>query len=519
MEYIVTAEEMKYYDRTTIEEIGIPSLVLMERAALSVLNEIEAADKKGKVLILAGCGNNGGDGLALARLLAEREYPVEVVVCGNPIKATNEWKKQADILQNYAVTIHMESPFKGRNLLKKEYTVLVDALFGVGLSREVTGDYAEMINIFNELEGYKIAIDIPSGIHSDTGEVMGCAVRADVTVCLGFPKRGHFFYPGYEYCGQVKVREIGIGKAAFRGRMPGMYRYTEDIKKLLPKRSPNGNKGTFGKVLLVAGSRNMAGAAVLSAKSCYQTGAGMVKVVTPECNRIILQETVPEALLWTYPDKINHSDETNTAHEGATIYLRDSDLGWANVCAIGPGLGTDEAALCLLKQLLRNSQNPLVIDADGLNLLAKYPDLQEEIAVRTAEGRSIIMTPHVAELSRLLGESIKDIKEHPTESAMRLADRLGCVVVSKDARTLICQSDSPVCMNTTGNSGMATAGSGDVLTGIIAGLLAQGMEAFEAASIGGYLHGLAGDVAADKLLEYGVTASSLIGQIGRDSNE
>lgn len=497
MEYLVTAEEMKRYDRVTIGEIGIPALVLMERAALAVMEEIAAVCRGGRVLILAGVGNNGGDGLALARLLAERGYQVEVAVCGDPGRATEEWKTQEAVLRNYPVRIMQEGMSAGRKTLGKEYTILVDALFGVGLSREVSGKYREQIEQFNGLSGYKIAVDVPSGIHSDTGEVCGCAVKADLTVCLGMAKRGLYFYPGCEYCGIVKVKEIGIGEAAFRGVLPQMYRYTERIEDLLPVRKGNGNKGTFGKVLLAAGSRNMAGAAVLAARGCYKSGAGMVKVATPECNRIVLQAAVPEALLWTYgeenEDMLQESDLERTAD-------------WADVLAVGPGLGTGEGAYRLLKLLLERSGQPIVIDADGLNLLAEYPDLKDLAASRTACGRRVVLTPHLGELSRLTGESIHEIRFHPVDSVMGLARRLHCVVAGKDARTVICQEGRQICLNTTGNSGMATAGSGDVLAGMIAGLLAQGMEPFEAAAVGVYWHGLAGDAAAAACGEYGVTA-------------
>lgn len=497
MEYLVTAEEMKRYDAVTIRKIGIPSLVLMERAALAVMEEIAAVCQEGTALILAGTGNNGGDGLALARLLAERGFQVEVLVCGDPGRATEEWKKEASILSNYPVKFEPEGMSPGRKPLRKEYTVLVDALFGVGLSREVTGEYRERIEQFNGLCGYKVAVDIPSGIHSDTGRICGCAVKADLTVCLGIGKRGLYLYPGCEYCGAVKVKEIGIGKAAFRDSLPGMFRYTEEIEKLLPPRKGSGNKGTFGKVLLAAGSRNMAGAAVLAARGCYGSGAGMVRVATPECNRTILQAAVPEALLWTYEEE----------REGLPS---KPDLDWADVLAAGPGLGTGECAYQLLRYMLEQSGKPLVIDADGLNLLAKHPSLMELAASQGRAGRKMVLTPHMGELSRLTGESIAEIRLHPAESVMGLAGKLHCVVAGKDARTFICQEGRPVCLNTTGNSGMATAGSGDVLAGMIAGLLAQGMEAFEAASAGVYWHGMSGDAAAAVSGEYGVTASGIL---------
>lgn len=508
MEYLVTAEEMKSYDHAAIHRIKIPSLVLMERAALSVYEEIRKRfpDEKGRrVLILAGCGNNGADGLALARMLSEAGFFTEVVICGNQEKATLEWKTQYEILSHFPVRT-------GSKPQLSEYDIFIDALFGVGLSREVTGDYAQLISWFNEAAGFKLAVDVPSGIHSDNGRVMGCAVKADLTVCFAYGKRGLYLYPGCEYAGEVVLKQIGIGETAFFGRKPGMFRYTENIKELLPARDGSGNKGTFGKVLLAAGSRNMAGAAVLAALGCYRSGAGMVKVLTPECNRAILQTAVPEALLCT--ERV----------------IQKELFDWPDVLVIGPGLGTDERAYGLLHAFLTDGMKPMgtkepmgtrepmdtresmdallpiVIDADGLNLLAMHPEL---MALVEAQDRTIILTPHVGELARLCGKTAAQVKEFLPDYAMGLAQKLNCVIVSKDARTFVCQSGRPICLNIVGNSGMATAGSGDVLAGVIAGLLAQGMNGFEAAGVGVYLHALAGDAAAARLGQHGLMAGDI----------
>jgi len=469
---------------------GIPALVLMERAALTVYEEIVSRKSGGHVLILVGCGNNGADGLALARLLAGRKngreegsFTVEVVICGKREKATEQWKTQYEILQHFPVRTGHKPQFA-------EYDILVDALFGVGLSREIAGEYREILEWFNERSGYKVAVDMPSGVCADTGKILGCAARADLTVCFAYGKRGLYFYPGCEYAGETVVRDIGIGMEAFGEKEPEMFRHTGKITALLPKREQGGNKGTFGKVLLAAGSRNMAGAAVLCAEACYRSGSGMVKVLTEEYNREILQKAVPEALL--------------------SVEYRKKDLEWCDVLAVGPGLGTDKRACAIVEAFLKESDKPLVIDADGLNLLALNKELMALVTQQGQRGRSIILTPHVGEMARLCNARIEEIKENPVEKAKMLAETLQCVVVSKDARTLICKSGGPVCMNTTGNSGMAVAGSGDVLTGIIAGLLAQGMETYDAACTGVYLHGLAGEEAAARLGQYAMKSGDLI---------
>lgn len=496
MKYLVTSQEMKRYDSNTIERIGIPGMVLMERAALAAFEQIQQyfgqnENARKTVLILVGTGNNGGDGLALARLLAQDGYEVCVECAGDEAKASQQWKSQLDILKNSLC--ETVAGITGRNVQDKEYTVWVDALFGIGLTREITGKYAEAVERFNAGRGLKVALDIPSGLDADSGKIWGCAVRADVTVTFGFCKRGLVLYPGCEYAGKVITAPIGIAEQSFFGELPGMFCLDEPLNRVLPLRKPEGNKGTFGKVLLIAGSINMAGAAILAAKAAYRAGAGMVKVITPAENRIILQETVPEALLGT---------EENL----------EESLQWADVAAVGPGMGMDEKALACLKKVIWDSKIPLLIDADGLNLLAEEWELQAMLA---AQERELILTPHMGEFARLTGKTVAELKERPDFYGRELAARLGAVVAVKDARTFVCAQHKAVCVNIVGNSGMATAGSGDVLAGIAAGLLAQGMSAYEAACVGVYVHALAGDRAAKENGEHGLMAGDILNGIGK----
>lgn len=487
MEYLVTAAEMKEYDANTIEKIGIPGMVLMERAALEAFRVIEEqvknAGEERRAFLLAGMGNNGGDGLALARLLCEAGYQVEIQCVGNPAKASGQWKMQREILKHFPVSF-------SRKNSGSEYNVIVDALFGVGLSRNIEGEYAQAIEGFNHLKGFKLSLDIPSGIHSDTGEIMGCAVFADVTVTFGFLKRGLMFFPGKEYVGRIRRADIGITSGSFLGHLPEMFFYNEEPRYLLPLRAVNGNKGTFGKILLVAGSLKMAGAAILAARAAYRIGAGMVKLISPEENRIILQGALPEALYGTYED------------------LAES-LEWADVIAIGPGIGKQREALEGLERVVRESTLPLVIDADALNLLAENPELEKELVCSGRNGRTVVLTPHVGELSRLMKKPVEELKKQLWHYGRELSRELAAVVVAKDAETFICRETGSICVNVHGNSGMATAGSGDVLTGIIAGLLGQRMEPFEAAGRAVYLHARAGDCAAAQLGEHACMAGDL----------
>ncbi len=496
MKFLVTPSEMKEYDNNTITKIGIPSMVLMERAALALRDAIlERISNPTTALIIAGVGNNGADGLALARMLAEKGCAVTVCVIGEEGKATQEWKQQRAILTHYECNIMAGETAMDALVcyaeVQAKFDVLVDALFGVGLNREVRSPYDEILTNMNAIDAFKVAADIPSGICANTGKVLGTAFRADVTVTFAFAKRGLFLYPGADYAGQCVVADIGISKESFWEHEPGIFYYDESPAELLPNRCKSGNKGTFGKVLIVAGFEKMAGAAILCARAALQTGAGMVKVICPEENRGILQGAVPEVLY------------------GGTDTLTES-LQWADVIAIGPGLGKSEEALTLLKSLLQIGKLPLILDADAINLVAENPALKELLREYPCEK---ILTPHMGEWSRLENDSIANLKENVFAAAGESAKKYAAVMVCKDARTVVADITGKICLNISGNDGMATAGSGDVLTGIIASLRAQGSGAFESASVGVYLHGLAGDAARDIYSEYGVTAGRIVENI------
>ncbi len=495
MKYIVTPGEMKEYDNNTITKIGIPSMVLMERAAIAIRDAInQNIGKPTTALIVAGVGNNGADGLALARMLTEQGCTVTVCVFGNEDKATTEWKQQKEILTHYACDI-VAGPVAVETLAcfarsQAKFDVLADALFGVGLNREVCSPYAEAIAFMNAINGYKVSADIPSGICGSTGKVLGCAFRADLTVTFAFAKRGILLYPGADYAGQCVVADIGISEQSFLEREPGVFYYDEDPANLLPDRNKSGNKGTFGKVLIIAGFEKMIGAAILCAKAALQTGAGMVKVICPEENRAILQGAVPE-VLYAGPDSIW------------------GNLEWADVVIVGPGFGKSKQAENLLKQILENGKLPLVLDADAINLVAENQEIKEALKNYTGEK---ILTPHMGEWARLERKTVSELKEAIFDTACQSAGAYGAVMVCKDART-VTAAQNRVCLNISGNNGMATAGSGDVLAGIIGALRAQGSSAFESAAVGVYIHGLAGDGARDIYTEYGVTAGRIVENI------
>lgn len=495
VQYLVTAQEMKQCDNNTIEQQGMTSEVLMERAALSVVEEINKAGwGKKKTLVVCGSGNNGGDGFAIGRLLFLQGTPVKILFAGKSEKMTRETGVQYKIAENYGVPVVNRFP-------EENFEVIVDALFGIGITRDVEGDFYTIIDRIEKQHctGTKVlAVDIPSGIHTDTGKVMNIGIKADLTVTFAYRKLGTVLYPGADYCGRMVVKNIGITDHGFMKKMPKAFTYdAEDLEKL-PERANDGNKGTFGKVLVIAGSEGMSGAAYLCGKGAFRAGAGMVQIYTWDGNREVLQNLLPEAIITTYP-------------EGEQDHLKlEKCLCWADVVCIGPGLGQSETAKAALEKVLELNKKPLVADADGLNLIAGN---QMDI-----KGKSypVVVTPHPGEMARLTGLETGYIKEHMAETAIRYAKENQLICVLKDARTVVAWGEDTYYVNTSGNSGMATAGSGDVLAGIIAGLAGQGLELSESARLGTFLHGIAGDRAGKAYGKAAVMASDIINFLGNE---
>ncbi|MCF2647774.1 NAD(P)H-hydrate dehydratase [Niallia circulans] len=483
MEYLLNSEEMKRCDVTTIQKIGMPSMVLMERAALSVVEELDSFDLT-RVLVVCGSGNNGADGYAVARLLHLQNIKVDVLFVGDEQKRTTENKQQQKIAEYYGVS-------SVKKIENNPYTTIVDALFGIGLSRPLSGKYLEIIEQVNQAEGEILSVDIPSGISADNGKVMGNAIKATRTVTFAFRKLGLVLYPGADYAGVVKVKDIGITARGFEGRFPKIYTYTRKDLERIPRRQSYSNKGTYGKILVVAGSKNMSGAAYFSAKAAYRMGAGLVRIVTPEENRQILQTLLPESIVTTYQRSQLDGDWLTEA------------INWASAIVIGPGMGISEEAKYLLSKVLSISKVPLVIDADAITLVAKEPELLHD------HEQKIIMTPHVGEMSRLTGKPIPKIADDIIEVAEKFAAEKKLTCVLKDARTIVTEGTEDTYVNISGNNGMATGGTGDVLTGVIVGLLAQGLREREAARLGVYIHGLAGDAAAAQKGPYGMLADDV----------
>ncbi len=489
MKYILDSHEMKQCDENTMQRRGMLSAVLMERAALAAAQEIVSRypDPETKVLIVCGAGNNGGDGIAVARLLYLQKYQVSICFVGKREKMTTETARQMQIAENYGVSFCNVSEAFAQN-----WDVVADAIFGIGLCREISGKYADILAQMNERKADKVAIDIASGVSGSTGQVLGIAFRADLTVTFGFAKRGQLLYPGMEYTGELKVADIGIDEQSLFDLKPQMRVLEPADLKFLPKRESRSNKGSYGKLLILAGSDQMAGAAIFAAKAAYRMGCGLIRVATVEENRLILQEQVPEAVLAVYNDGTD------------VVKFVETQLHWADAVVAGPGISQSELAEKMLHELIRQIRIPCLCDADALNILARHPEWWNEVQTE------MIITPHLGEMSRLTGQPISEIKDELVQTASEFAKEHQINVVLKDARTVTAGKNGSCFLNLSGNHGMATAGAGDVLSGVIGALLAQKLEPKIAAPLGVYVHGLAGDAAVPKCGHYAMMASDIV---------
>lgn len=494
MKYVLNAAQMKYADQYTINELGIPSMVLMERAALQTINAMkERRVDLSHTLVVCGSGNNGGDGFAIARLLLEEGYQPDIVFVGNIHSRSEETILQMQILTKMGVQI-------GNSLRDVEYSAIIDAVFGIGLSRAIEGRYQEIIERMNAYAGTKVAVDIASGISADTGAVLGCAFQADLTVTFAYEKRGQILFPGRGYSGEVSVRPIGITYPNIEAAKEVCFTCERSESGVqLPNRTADSNKGTYGKVLCITGSKGMSGAAYLSAKAAYLAGAGLVQIYTEESNRVILQQLLPEAIITTY-----NEEDTNA------FYRLPELLGWASVICVGCGLGMSSASKSLVEVVLTHSEKPMVIDADAINILSEY---SEEKKNALLEGKKhCVLTPHMKELSRLCGMDVMLLKNDRTNYAKKLSESLPATLVMKDSCTLVACAEQKMYLNKSGNAAMAKAGAGDVLAGIITGLMAQKMPSFDAAVLAVYLHGLAGDYARESCGAYSVLAEDILSE-------
>lgn len=492
MQLWVNAAQMKAADQYTIQKLGVPSLELMEHAAQACVQVLE--DEKvdlSHVCVVCGSGNNGGDGFAIARILQNNRYSVETFCVGNPEHYTEETQEQMHRLQECGGKITYGMP------QEDSYSVVIDAVFGVGLSRKVEGRYRQVIEQMNRMRGTKFAVDIPSGLSATTGCILGCAFKADYTVTFQLKKIGLELSQGRTMAGRVIVPDIGISTDSICEDQEIVRTAGKDIyRKMLPDRPEDSNKGTYGRLLVIAGSKGMAGAAYLNAHAAYMTGAGLVRIYTSSDNREILQTLLPEAIVTTY--------EEYNKEELLSL------LTWADSVCIGSGLGMSRLSEKILKTVIEYVKVPCLIDADGLNLLAENKNYLNQMAERR-----FVITPHMKEMSRLTGTPVEELKADRIQILKDFISRYRITCVLKDSRTLIASEEKGIRMNLTGNSAMAKAGSGDVLAGVISGWMVQEKEAEDAAELGTYIHGLSGDLAKFEKGVYSVMVRDLIEYISK----
>lgn len=492
MQLLVNAEQMKAADQYTIQELKIPSLELMEHAASACVMTMEKENMDlSRVCVVCGSGNNGGDGFAIARILKNKGYPVETFLVGNPEHCTEETKVQIGRLKECGGSIFYEAP------KKDDYSIVIDAVFGVGLSRKVEGTYRQVIEYMNQMRGVKFAVDIPSGLSASTGCILGCAFRADYTVTFQLKKIGLELAQGRAVAGKVIVPDIGISTDSVEDNKEVIRTAEkEEYKNMLPARPEDSNKGTYGRLLVIAGSKGMAGAAYMNAYAAYMTGAGLVRIYTTTDNREILQTLLPEAVITTY-DEFNKEELLSL-------------LEWADAVCIGSGLGRSKTSEKILKTTISYVGVSCLIDADGLNILSEDKNYLNRMI-----NRKFVITPHMKEMSRLIDAPVEELKADRIRIMKDFVAKYGITCVLKDSRTLIAGNEKGMHLNLTGNSAMAKAGSGDVLAGVIAGMMVQGKDTEEAAELGTYVHGLAGDLAKFEKGVYSVMARDLIEYISK----
>ena len=508
---ILTSAQMKEIDRRTIEEVGIPGPVLMENAGIQIFRFLQTIIlpyvDEDKIVIVSGRGNNGGDGLVIARHLWNNGMIPLVLLLGAKKELRGDAALNLGIAERIGVPVlevKTEAEWSARKKRLKDASVIIDAVFGTGLTKPADGLFARAIQDINRSAAFKVAVDIPSGLSADGFEIVGPAVRADVTVTLAAPKIAHILPPAEEWVGELMIADISV--PAFLFDSPELK--LEMVEKghvlgAFQKRKKDSHKGTYGHLLIIAGSLGKTGAAVMAGKAALKTGAGLVTVGTVRSGLPAVAKGMAE--LMTEP--LAETEEGTIAAAART--RARALLKGKTALLIGPGISTHDSTAEFLAGLLSEVKIPVVIDADGLNILSKKPNLLKKLPWPA------ILTPHPGEFARLVGLPLREVIKRKLELAPEFARKHKVVLVLKGYRTLTCAPDGRTFINPTGNPGMATGGSGDVLSGMIASLLLQEKDALRAALAAVYLHGLSGDQAAEKTGERALVAGDLIRSLPR----
>lgn len=505
---VASSGQMNEIDKRTINEIGIPGMVLMENASLKVAEEAlkSLGNATGRtVYIFAGKGNNGGDAFAVARHLFNRGADTRVFIPANKKDIKNDAAVNLDILERMKVEVleltdHSQLPPLKAGL--KDADLIIDGILGTGFKGKISGILEKVIEIVNSAGKPVISIDIPSGVNGDTGETPGICVKADKTVTFALPKTGLVVHPGCEFTGELVVEDISIPKSVVEG-MDIKLNLTDlgFVSRLIPERRSESNKGDYGKILIISGSEGMTGSGCLAASAALRSGAGLVYLGVPASLSAVYNSSLVEAIVIPLED--NKTGFVSRDSMGKIL----EKMGGMDAVAVGPGLSTREDIFYIVSGIIENSKVPLLLDADALNAISK------DVSVLGMLKAEAVLTPHPGEMARLCGISIKDVQNNRIRIAREFADKWGVTVVLKGARTVIAYPDGSTYINPTGNPGMASAGMGDVLTGVITSLVGQGLKPCDAATAGVYIHGAAGDSAASKIGVHGLIASDLVKEL------
>ncbi len=514
---VVTAAEMRQIDQDTIEGIGIPGIVLMETAGSAIVRAIEQHYPTcQRIGIFAGKGNNGGDGIVIARQLAHIGRDVLLFLVSPEDSFTGEAHTNLQIAKRLGLRIEeiLTDAALGSDFFAERSTslthiasceLLVDAIFGTGLWGAARNPIATVINAINRLPIPILSVDLPSGLNADTGHPLGVCVQADRTVTIGLPKRGLLMHPGAELVGKLEVVDIGFPEQVVNAQdIKVNWTSAVQASQWMPPRPAFSHKGSYGRVLVVAGSTGMTGAAALASEAALRAGAGLVTLATPKHLNPILEGLLPEVMTLPLPET-----DVGSLAASATSPILEFAEKTKSILAIGPGLSQHPETVSLVHQLIRENREQrvdlrMVIDADGLNALAQD---RETLSRLNSEA---VLTPHPGEMARLTNTAIPTLEADRIGTAQQFASEQGVTLVFKGAPTVTSDPNGNLWINSTGNPGMATGGMGDVLTGVIAGLMAQGIPSESAAALGVYLHGLSGDIAAERFGRHGLIASDVL---------
>ncbi|MBI5375109.1 MAG: NAD(P)H-hydrate dehydratase [Candidatus Schekmanbacteria bacterium] len=503
---VATGSQMREIDRITIDERGIPGITLMENAGQGVAHAVRKYlgplhDKN--IVVVCGKGNNGGDGMVVARLLSKECPSLQIFLLAD------EKELKGDALENYrrarTEEIRVAELKNSKDLIGKslgnleEADIIIDAIFGTGINGPVKGFYGEVIELINRTSAKVVSIDVPSGLSSDSGEVFEPAVHAFMTVTLGLPKVSSIVYPAASLYGHLEIADIGIPDEVVKGTSFNINLIEkEDVASLIPVRQRDAHKGDFGHLLIVGGSPGKSGAVIMAANAALRSGAGLVTVVVPQSLDMVMECGLLEAMSLSLPE----TEDGTLSPKGVKQFLQFAKN--KSVIAIGPGIGTNNETLEFLSSILSSVDIPVVLDADAINLVAKNPEILKNTKAE------IVITPHPGEMARLAGIQSSEVQARRLEICNEVASKYNVTVVLKGKNSIISKCGRFAYINPTGNPGMASGGSGDVLTGVIAGLISQKIEPGDAAYAGTYIHGLAGDMAASATGEISLIARDII---------